>query len=135
MRSNENLPKRFRVLLVDDEPDFLRLAAAVLSTKYDVMCLTTGAALIEQLDALRPDLVVLDLKMPGTDGVELCRRIRSSGGYGDLPIAFLTASRQEPDFLRGLEAGADTLLYKPISPAELHDRIDELLRLAAQRPN
>ncbi len=106
-----------RVLVVDDDPtvtevvsDYLRSAGFVVDHVAD------GFAAIEAEARIRPDLIVLDRMLPGIDGIEACRRIRTTSAT---PIILLTALGSEEERVRGLEAGADDYLTKPFSPREL----------------
>src|SRR6202022_4662632 len=95
---------------------------------YDVDIALGGAAALEQARTNRPDLVVLDLMMPGLDGLEVCRQLRANGS---LPILMLTARSGTDDRVRGLDTGADDYLVKPFAYAELLARVRALLRRAA----
>src|SRR5208283_3655994 len=79
-----------RILMVDDDNDFQGIVQKWLSPRYDHMGLANGADLTEYLEADEPDLVILDVRMPGPDGFELCKQIRSDSRFADLPILFLT---------------------------------------------
>src|SRR5437660_6898816 len=95
---------------------------------YEVEVALGGAAALEQARANRPDLVVLDLMMPGVDGLEVCRQLRANGS---LPILMLTARSGTADRVRGLDTGADDYLVKPFAYAELLARVRALLRRTA----
>jgi two-component system, OmpR family, phosphate regulon response regulator PhoB len=117
------------VLVVEDEPDIRRLV--VLHLERDGFRCRTAA---NGLDALReakahvPDLVVLDLMLPGLDGLEVCRRLRSDASTAGVPIIMLTAKSDEVDRVVGLEVGADDYVAKPFSPKELVARVRAVLR-------
>jgi len=117
------------VLVVEDEPDIRRLV--VLHLEGDGFRCRTAA---NGLDALReakanvPDLVVLDLMLPGLDGLEVCRRLRSDASTAGVPIIMLTAKSDEVDRVVGLEVGADDYVAKPFSPKELVARVRAVLR-------
>ncbi|MBI4375560.1 MAG: response regulator [Elusimicrobia bacterium] len=113
--------------MVDDEPDFLAIARNWLSRRYEVTTLMDGSDLPEQIDALEPDLLVLDIRLPGADGLELCRQIRSNRRFDRLPILFLTASHSDIDFFRNIEVGGTAFLTKPITRRTLLSKIQELL--------
>src|SRR5215470_7220875 len=119
------------VLVVEDEPDIRRLV--VLHLERDGFRCRTVA---NGLDALReskanvPDLVVLDLMLPGLDGLEVCRRLRSDATTAGVPIIMLTAKSDEVDRVVGLEVGADDYVAKPFSPKELVARVRAVLRRA-----
>ena len=114
------------ILVVDDEPKIVRLARDYLEhSGYRVVTAGDGKAALDTLRQIRPDLVVLDLNLPGIDGLEVCRRIRSDS---DVPIIMLTARVEETDRLIGLEIGADDYITKPFSPRELVARTRAVLR-------
>ena len=119
-----------RIVMVDDEPDFLTIAETWLEPKYDLVSFTDGADLLSQLSALEPDLLILDVRLPGLDGFKLCRRIRADNRFASLPILFLTASHSDIDFFRNLEVGGTSYLTKPVSRKELLARVKELLEPA-----
>jgi DNA-binding response OmpR family regulator len=117
-----------RILVVED--DQRTAAALVLYLRhggYDVSVAATGGAALEEAARIRPDLLVLDVMLPGIDGVEVCRALRARSA---VPIIMLTARSTEEDTLRGLAAGADDYVTKPFSPRELVARIDAVLRRA-----
>src|SRR2546425_12624690 len=115
-----------RILVVDDDPMVATTVQRVLRPEgYEVEVALGGAQALEQARAQRPDLVVLDLMMPGIDGLEVCRQLRASG---DLPILMLTARSGTADRVKGLDTGADDYLVKPFAYAELLARVRALLR-------
>ncbi|MBI3745045.1 MAG: response regulator transcription factor [Chloroflexi bacterium] len=116
------------ILVVDDEPKIVQLARDYLDhAGFRVVTAADGRAALEVVAAVRPDLVVLDLGLPGLDGLDVTRRLRQAG---DLPIVMLTARDDELDKLLGLELGADDYLTKPFSPRELVARVRAVLRRA-----
>ncbi|MBL1290966.1 response regulator transcription factor [Streptomyces sp. For3] len=115
-----------RVLVVDDDPTVVEVAAGYLERAgYDVDRADDGPAALECFAAHRPDLVVLDLMLPGMDGFEVCRRMRA---HGPVPVIMLTARGDEEDRILGLETGADDYVTKPFSPRELVLRVESVLR-------
>ena len=115
-----------RILVVDDDPMVATTVQRVLRPEgYEVDVALGGAQALEQAHAKRPDLVVLDLMMPGVDGLEVCRQLRADG---DLPILMLTARSGTADRVKGLDTGADDYLVKPFAYAELLARVRALLR-------
>ncbi|MEU0128076.1 MULTISPECIES: response regulator transcription factor [unclassified Streptomyces] len=115
-----------RVLVVDDDPTVSEVAAGYLERAgYHVEQAGDGPAALESFAALRPDLVVLDLMLPGMDGFEVCRRMRA---HGPVPVIMLTARGDEEDRILGLETGADDYVTKPFSPRELVLRVEAVLR-------
>ena len=115
-----------RILVVDDDPMVASTVQRVLRPEgYDVDVALGGVQALEQARAHPPDLVVLDLMMPGIDGLEVCRQLRTGG---NLPILMLTARSGTADRVRGLDTGADDYLVKPFAYAELLARVRALLR-------
>jgi two-component system OmpR family response regulator len=118
-----------RLLVVDDEPDIVELLSASLrGAGFDVACATDGCQAVERARQHRPDVVLLDVMMPGMDGFEVVRRLRDEGSTA--PILFLTARDATEDRVTGLELGADDYVCKPFSLQELVARIRALLRRA-----
>lgn len=125
-------PRGGRVLVVDDDPTVAEVVAGYLSgAGYDVERAADGPAALERFAARRPDLVVLDLMLPGMDGFEVCRRMRA---HGPVPVIMLSARGDEDDRVLGLETGADDYVTKPFSPRELVLRVDSVLRRAGATP-
>jgi DNA-binding response OmpR family regulator len=119
-----------RVLVVDDDPTVREVVLSYLRAEaYDVAEAADGETALSMVAHERPDLVVLDVMLPGVDGLEVCRRIRASG---DLPVILLTALGGEADRVVGLELGADDYLTKPFSPRELVLRVNSVLRRAGE---
>jgi DNA-binding response OmpR family regulator len=117
------------ILVVDDEPAIVRLVRAELQSEgYAVLAAASGEEALARLDEDRPDLVVLDLMMPGIDGFETLRRIRTES---QVPVIMLTARAGDADKLKGLQGGADDYLTKPFNPEELSARIAAVLRRSA----
>ncbi|MFP4125581.1 MAG: response regulator [Alphaproteobacteria bacterium] len=117
---------RPHLLVVDDDPEIRDLLARFLEKRgYRVDTAADGAAMFDALKAGAFDLVVLDLMLPGEDGLSLCRRLRRES---ELPVVMLTALGEEPDRIAGLEIGADDYVAKPFSPRELLARIRAVLR-------
>lgn len=115
------------IVIVDDEPDFLTIAETWLAPKYELVSFCDGSDLLSHLDTLEPDLLILDVRLPGLDGFKLCRRIRADRRFQGLPILFLTASHSDLDFFRNLEVGGTSYLTKPVSRKELLARVKEML--------
>jgi two-component system, OmpR family, response regulator len=120
------------LLIVDDDPEIRDLLARYLRRQgFRVDLAADGRAMARQLEAGRFDLVVLDLMLPGEDGLSLCRRLRATSS---LPVIMLTAMGEETDRIVGLEMGADDYLAKPFNPRELLARIRAVLRRAHGAP-
>ena len=121
------------VLVVDDEPIVRDVVVRYLRRDgYETREAATGDEAREILEADPPELVVLDVMLPGTDGLELCRWIRSRS---ELPVIMLTARGEEADRIVGLELGADDYVTKPFSPRELAVRVRNLLRRTRTSPS
>lgn len=115
-----------RILVVEDEPSIREVLSLYLRRAgYEVEVAGDGRAALESLADWMPDLVVLDLMLPHVDGLEITRWLRERG---DTPIIMLTARREEPDRIAGLEMGADDYVVKPFSPQELVSRVRAVLR-------
>ena len=117
-----------RILVVDDEPPMVELVRGYLAREgWTVLTANDGNEALEVVRTAHPDLVVLDLMLPGLDGVEVCRQLRT---FSDAYVVMLTAKSEEIDKLIGLAIGADDYLTKPFSPRELVARIKAILRRA-----
>ena len=118
------------VLVVDDNSENRALARATLEDEgFDVILAEDGPAALREFDSREPDCILLDVRMPGMDGFEVCRRIRSAEHGRDTPIVFLTALRDLETFERALREGGDDFLSKPVRPAELLVRVQAALKL------
>ncbi len=121
------------ILLIDDDPTLLELLAGHLQAAgYRALCSPDGAAGLRQAREAHPDLVVLDVMMPGMDGWEVCERLRAEA---HLPIIMLTAKGEELDKLRGFRLGVDDYVTKPFSFAEVTARVGAVLARAARAPH
>ena len=117
-----------RILVADDEPALLRLLEFVLGRRgFIIQGVTNGNAAIEVLKAESPDLVILDVMMPGLDGYDVLTFIRETPRLEGLPVVMLTARAQLDDIQRGLTLGADAYLAKPFDPDELLSVVESLL--------
>jgi len=115
-----------RILVVDDEPHMVRLVEANLrAAGYKVLSAVDGQAALQVIPREQPDLIILDIMLPGLDGYEVCRRIRE---YSAVPVLMLTARSNEIDLVRGFDVGADDYLAKPFAVNELLVRVRAILR-------
>ena len=120
-----------RVLVVDDEPTVRQVVVGYLRRDgHDVSEAHDGSTALDLLESERFDLVVLDMMLPGVNGLDILRRIRANG---DMPVIMLTARSEESDRVAGLELGADDYVVKPFSPRELAARVNGVLRRAAPK--
>jgi two-component system, OmpR family, response regulator MtrA len=121
-----------RILVVDDDTALAEMIGIVLRTEgFDPHFCEDGALALDAFRTAKPDLVLLDLMLPGLDGIEVCGRIRAESGT---PIIMLTAKSDTADVVKGLESGADDYMVKPFNPKELVARIRTRLRPAAPAP-
>lgn len=121
------------ILVVDDEQDIVDLISYNLSKEgFKVTTASNGTEAVAQALLHRPDLVILDIMMPGMDGFEVCRALRTNPATSSVAIMFLTAKAGEIDQILGLELGADDYIQKPISPRVLIARVKTLLRRGAE---
>jgi len=117
------------ILIVDDEEDILELVRYNLEkAMYACTCAATGTQAVRAARSLMPDLVLLDLMLPGLDGFEVCSLLRNDTKTRHIPIIMLTAKGSESDVVRGLEMGADDYITKPFSPKVLVARVSAVLR-------
>ena len=120
------------VLIADDEESVVELVRVTLADeRVRVIAASDGVAALALADEIAPDLVLLDVNMPGFDGVEVCRRLRRDPRFAHTPIVMLTAATRPEDVRRGLEGGATEYLTKPFSPVRLLTLVDTLAPGAA----
>ncbi|MEA3220593.1 HD domain-containing phosphohydrolase [Immundisolibacter sp.] len=120
-----------RILIVDDQPDNLLILEDLLGRHYTVHAACDGEdALTRLADGDRPDLMLLDVVMPGMDGFEVCRRVKASPGLRDMPVLLLTSLDSAADEEYGLSLGADDFIHKPYSPPVVLARVNNHLKLA-----
>jgi two-component system, OmpR family, response regulator ResD len=125
-------PRRGSILVVDDEPTIAEVVARYLTRAgYDARTAADGPAAVAAAATARPDLVVLDIMLPGLDGLEVMRRLHEDAGQR-VPVILLTAKGEEADRLVGLRQGADDYVVKPFSPRELVARVEAVLRRSEQ---
>lgn len=124
-----------RILVVEDDRDIAELVGRYLEKSgFEVDILCSGTQALTSISTKPPNLLILDLMLPGLDGLEICRSIRSSAATRAIPIIMLTARAEEAERIKGLEIGADDYIAKPFSPNELVARVRALLRRAALNP-
>lgn len=117
------------VVIVDDEPDIIDLVNIHLTKNgYRVRSFENGATVMEYLKTNLPDLIILDLMLPDSDGLEICKSLKKDDRFNNVPVIMLTARTDEMDRVLGLEIGADDYITKPFSPRELVARVKAVLR-------
>ena len=123
------------ILIVEDDRDIAELVRHYLvRAGHSAETLSSGSEVLPRIALRRPDLLVLDLMLPGLHGLEVCRALRSRPETADLPIIIVTAKAEEADRVGGLELGADDYVTKPFSPRELVARVAALLRRTVSQP-
>src|SRR6202047_2534896 len=124
-----NDPVKPSLLVVEDDPDISRLVRHHLENDgFAVRVYPNGSAVIADAERQRPALFVLDIMVPGKDGLELCRTVRQTPGLASVPVIFLTAKSSEADRVLGLELGADDYIAKTFRPRELVGLVKAVLR-------
>lgn len=124
---------REKILIVDDSPTPLRALGEMLKHDYEVYTATEGREAIRRARELRPDLVLLDVMMPGMDGYTICGILRNDPSTAEIPVLFITAKSESEDIVRGFEAGGLDYITKPFNPSELSARIQTHLELRRSR--
>ncbi|MCC2657166.1 MAG: diguanylate cyclase response regulator [Panacagrimonas sp.] len=126
------LPGRPRLLLVDDQPANIRLLHAVFAEDHDLFMATNGRDALRVCSEQRPDLVLLDLRMPGMNGLEVCRAMKADPALQEIPVIFVTGFSDPSAETEGLEAGAVDFIAKPVNPAVVRARVRTHLTLRGQ---
>jgi two-component system alkaline phosphatase synthesis response regulator PhoP len=118
-----------KILIADDEPDILEIIKYNLQNEgYEVITAKNGNEAIDQAKRFNPDLIILDIMMPGRNGIEVCNILRLQPAFNDTLIIFLTALSDEVTEVKGLETGADDFITKPVSPKVLVSKVNALFR-------
>ena len=124
-----------KILVIDDEQDILDLVEYnLVQNGYKVSCITTGEEALEAARETKPDLILLDLMLPGVDGFEVCKILKKDLETGEIPVIMLTAKGEDIDVVTGLELGADDYITKPFSPRVLVARVRSVLRKKNESP-
>ena len=123
------------IVIVDDEEDIVELVSHHLKREgFLVKEFYKGRDFFSYLDSIVPDLIILDIMLPGMDGLEICKVLKSKPKTSSIPIIMLTAKAGEADVVVGLELGADDYVIKPFSPREILEKVQELTASAARGP-
>jgi two-component system cell cycle response regulator len=119
-----------RILVVDDIfPNVKLLEAKLVAEYYDVVTAQSGMEALAKIEEAKPDVVLLDVMMPGMDGFEVCQKIKSNPATAHIPVIMVTALTDSEDRIRGLESGADDFLSKPVNDIALMARVRSSVRL------
>ncbi len=127
--------KKLKILIVDDIPTNITVLTEILMADYKMVCATNGKDAVRLAGSSCPDLILLDIMMPGIDGYEVCRQLKANNKTKNIPIIFLTAKKEEDDETKGLEIGAVDYIAKPFSSAILKHKVRIHLELKQHRDN
>jgi two-component system, OmpR family, alkaline phosphatase synthesis response regulator PhoP len=123
------------IMVVDDERDILQLIRYNLEKEgYKTLPYSSGEKALEEAKRQKPHLIILDLMLPGVDGIEVCKQLREAEATNQIPILMVTAKSEESDIILGLEMGADDYITKPFSPKVLIARVRAILRRSRKNP-
>jgi diguanylate cyclase (GGDEF)-like protein len=125
--------QRPKLLVIDDQPINIRLLHEVLRNEFEIFMAMDGVQAIRKAQSLSPDIILLDIVMPGMDGYEVCERLKSAPETADIPIIFVTSHFDESEEVRGFEMGAADFIHKPINPIITRARIHNQLALRQQK--
>lgn len=129
MQNTVDHKKRDLILIIDDQPINLKVLAGLLSEDYDISIANSGLNALKMLHKGKPDLILLDVMMPGLDGFEVCEKIKNSPGFCDIPVIFLTGRAEINDMAKGFSCGAVDYIIKPFSSKEVKLRVATHLKL------
>lgn len=127
-----NDPGRRNLLVVDDDSIIRTLLAAALGAQYDIVCVPNGAKVPDLMASRKPDLVVLDINVPGSEGYALCAGVRDQATRQKVPVLFMTVCRDDANFFESLRMGGNGYILKPFEMPVFKGRIEEMLKGAAQ---
>ncbi|MCC5806819.1 MAG: response regulator [Opitutales bacterium] len=118
------------ILVIDDTPENLAVLFDVLAEEgFEVLVVESGEIALERMGVLQPDLILLDVRLPGLDGIEICRRLKADPDYAEVPVIILTALNETEDTIAGFSAGAVDYLCKPVEPQEVLIRVRTQLKI------
>ena len=121
-------PAPARILVIEDSPDLRKALQLLLGPKYETISIASGEGFFEEIDSYRPNLIIMDVVLPGKDGFQLCEMLRASPRHRHLPVLFLTAKKDTNSYIRCLNVYGDAYVNKPFAPKELIGTIERLLR-------
>lgn len=121
-------------MVIDDDNTIRATLQAALEKRYSVVGLGTGEEVLELIESYNPRLLVLDINLPGSDGFEICRKVRSKAKLRSLPILFMTVRKDDRSFLNSLDSGGNSFITKPFEIAELREKIEYLLQSYPPEP-
>lgn len=116
------------VMVIDDDNTIRAMLQTFLERRYTVVGLSHGEEALEFIESYKPNLLILDINLPGSDGFEICRSVRSKAEHAKLPILFMTVRKDDKSFLDSLDSGGNSFITKPFEMAELKEKIEYLLR-------
>lgn len=129
MKKNEK-PSHKRVMIIDDDEDISETLSKTLGPKYEVIGLSGGDAAQTLVESFAPDIILLDVNMPGPDGFAVCKAIRARAETRHIPVLFMTARGDDESFIKSMAVGGDSYITKPFDLTELRERVDYLLSTA-----
>jgi len=132
-RKHEEIKDRPRIIMVDNDHDMITVGREWLASRYDFVGLPSGEALLKTLEKTTPDIIILDVNMPGLDGFALCGKLQLQKRWADIPVLFLTASKDSRSCAKGFEAGGVFYLTKPTTREEMLSTLS-LILLAGGTP-
>lgn len=132
--SGRDTDKKPKILVVDDEPHIAKLIKLSLKKKFDVIEAYNGQTAIEKTNKEKPDLVLLDIMMPGMNGLEVCKKLKHNKITKDIPIVILSAKSQLDDKFQGIDAGAIDYITKPFDPVDLLKKVEANLNFSGNQP-
>jgi two-component system sensor histidine kinase/response regulator len=128
--ANTGLYKRARILIVDDNPTNIELLKQILGDKgYEVMVALSGEAALKLVSDIKPNLILLDVMMPGIDGYDTCKELKSNDKTKEIPVIFITAKTEPSDIVKGFAVGGVDYVTKPLQIEELIARVDTHIQL------
>lgn len=130
MKKSKAKAPRNRIVIIEDDYNLRETLQRTMDKRYEVVGLSSGEGdIVGMIEGLAPELLVLDVNLPGPDGFELCRRIRGSARLEDIPILFMTARADDESFVKSLDVGGSAYIAKPFATAELIQKIETLLKI------